>query len=117
MHPVSRIRSESYVALIRFKELTSGFRVISAEAALIVNLPVDTRKCIRDNILYSQTKYPGKISCMAMHEVESFDLSVRITRLTGYGLGSYTNLAAIQDKALVDNGRRVEIIQMLNKEH
>jgi hypothetical protein len=38
MHPISRLRLESHVAVISLKELPSGFQVLSAETALIDSL-------------------------------------------------------------------------------
>jgi hypothetical protein len=94
MHPISILRLESHVAVIRLKELPVGFRVISADAVSFEILPDDAKRDIRDSILSDQTNHPDKVSCAAMFYVQAIDASSRV------------NLAAIRLKEL-PNGFRV----------
>jgi hypothetical protein len=114
VYPISRIRLETNVAVIRFKELPVGFRVLSAEAALIASLSNDANHLIRGAILSYNTKYPGKIICNVMCVVEAIDASSRVNLHSGYGFGDYSNLATIHEYASSLN--RIDLIKKLNKE-
>jgi hypothetical protein len=52
IQPVNRIREESTVVIIHLKELNDGFRVLSAETALIESLP-SSRKQFARNLLFN----------------------------------------------------------------
>jgi hypothetical protein len=117
MHPISRPSMESHVAVIRLKEIPNGFRVLSTETALIESLPEDPKRYIRENILSNQTNHPEKVWCVALFEVEAIDNRNNCSFYDIFGgLGKYSNLAAIQDKAATESFRQVELIKMLNKE-
>jgi hypothetical protein len=117
MYPISRIRLENHVGLIRVKELPVGFRVLSAEAALIESLSNDLKQDIRKVLLSNQTNIPERVWCVAMFEVESINATNNCVPFCAYSFGTNSNLAAIQDKAVIDNSRQVELIKMLNKEN
>jgi hypothetical protein len=111
IYPISRIRLENYVGMIRVKELPVGFRVLSAEAIAIENiLPEDQKQDIREIILCNQTKDPEKVWCIVIFEVESIDATTATKNclFQEYGFGLYSVLAAIQDKATNENGRQAE---------
>jgi hypothetical protein len=116
MHPISRIRVETHIAMIRMNELSSGFRVLSAETALMESLPNDTKQGIREVLLSNQTNQSERLWCVAMFEVESIDSTSFRTFFCGYSFGPYSNMVSIQEKAASENGRQVDLIQMLNKE-
>jgi hypothetical protein len=117
MHPIIRLRLETHVAVIRLKELPSGFRVLSTEAALIENLLDERKNPIRANILDLHINMPdNECLCVALYEVEAIDSSRCAAVIKGYSFGTYSNLAAIQKKASVENGRQADLIKMLNKE-
>jgi hypothetical protein len=116
MHPISKIRLETHVAVIRLKELPSGFRVLSAEAALIESLPEEFKKPSREDILSFQTNRPDDVCCLAVLNVEAIDGSKIRFLFNNYGFGPYSNIAAIQKKAATENDRQADLIKMLNKE-
>jgi hypothetical protein len=116
MHPIGRLRVESHIAVIRVKELPNGFRVISAEAALIDSLPNDQIQSIRDHILSVQSNQPDKVCCVAVYEVEYFDSAINDYFVKGCLLGDFSELASIQDAAASENGRQAKLIKMLNNE-
>jgi hypothetical protein len=116
MHPINKFRLETHVAVIRLKELPSGFRMISAEAERINGLPEVQKNHLRGKVLNNQTNRPENV-CEAMFEVESINASGCTSFFSGYGLGMYSDLAAIQKKAATENGRQAELIQILNKEN
>jgi hypothetical protein len=101
--------------MLRLKELPDGFQVLFAEAALIDSLKPAHRKTILDFILSNQTNHPEMVCCMAMFKVESAE-AAKCSFFASYGLGPYSNLAAIKEIAAIDNEHRDELIQMLNKE-
>jgi hypothetical protein len=103
--------------MIRVKELPVGFRVISAEAAYIDSFPENQSKIIREDILSAQTNQPERVWCGAMFEVESINATNHCSPFCAYSFGTYSNIAAIQEKAATENGRQVEFIKMLNKEN
>jgi hypothetical protein len=51
-----------------------------------------------------------------MFEVEPIDAANRFTNFGGYGFGLFSDLAYIQDKASVENGRQVDLIKDMNNE-
>jgi hypothetical protein len=102
---------ENYIAFIQLKELSGGFRVISAEAVPIDSLQDKHAQDTRDIILSDQNDHPEDVWCLTMFKVDKCFL-----RVDSYGLGIYSELASIQDEAATLNGIRVGIIQMLNKE-
>jgi hypothetical protein len=114
MYPISRLRLESHVVVIHVKELSNGFRVLSTEAVSIESLTAERAQSARDIILASETDHPEDVCCGAILEVESIDAAYDCFYCCG--LGKYTNLASIQDKAANLNGHRVELIKMINKE-
>jgi hypothetical protein len=116
MHPISKLRLESHVAVIRLKELPVKFRVISAEPVLIESLRDPHRQTILNFILSNQTDELEYVCCEAVFEVNSIDTAYRTCFFEGYHLGEYSELPDIQERASVENGRRAEIIQMLKKE-
>jgi hypothetical protein len=116
MHPISRSRVETHLAVILLKELPSGFRVLCAEAALIDSLPEDEKQFIRENLLSLQTKQLEQVCCAALYYVEDLDSNINRAFFKGCRLGEYSNLAAIQNDAAIESGRRDELIKMLNKE-
>jgi hypothetical protein len=116
MHPINRLRLESHVAMIRLKELLSGFRVLSADAVSIESLPESHKQFIREVLLSNQTNDPEEVWCIAMFEVESIDSASCFSMFEGYGLGDYSNLADIHEAAANENGCQVDLIKMLNKE-
>jgi hypothetical protein len=116
IHPISRLRLESHVAVIRLMELPSQFRVISADLVSIEILPDNLRQQIRDIILSFQTNHPNEVSCVAMFDMEAIDDSSH-SFIGGYRFGPYSNLAAIQEKAAAENDRQADLIKMLNKEN
>jgi hypothetical protein len=91
MYPISRLRVESYVALIRLKELPNGFRVFSSEALSIESFPVDQKNQLRDAVLSLQTSQPEVVSCIAMFELEAIDDVKNWTVINLYGLGLYSD--------------------------
>jgi molybdopterin-guanine dinucleotide biosynthesis protein len=99
MHPISRLRMETHIALIRLNELPSGFRVLSADLMLIEGLPDDSKKIIRKIILHYQTKEPEKVYCTTMFEVEAINADNNCYISEVYILGEDSNLAVIQDAA------------------
>jgi hypothetical protein len=113
MHPISRIRLGSHVAVIRLKELPNGFRVLSVEAVSIESLP-DKHKY--GEVLNYQTNQPELVYCVALFHVEAIDVSSSCIFPIGYRFGTYLNLAAFQVAASLNNGRQDELIKMLNKE-
>jgi hypothetical protein len=115
LHPISRIRLETQVAAIRLKELPNGFRVLSAEAALIKSLTDSQNQC-RETILSNQTNHSEDVCCLAMYEMEAIDSANNSYRLECYGFGTYSNLSAAKKMATTENGRRAELIQILNNE-
>jgi hypothetical protein len=115
MHPISRLRLDTHVALIRLRELPNGFRVLSAEAVSFESLPDKAMKQISDILLYNQTKQPEKVYCVAVFEV-AIDAAHNCCIINGYIFGGYSDLAALQDEAAIENGRRPELINMLNNE-
>jgi hypothetical protein len=115
MHPISKIRLEAHLAVIRLKETPSGFRVLSTRSVLIENLPSVPKQYIRDSILYNQANEPEKVRCFALFEVDGMEASAS-SLMNGYIFGIYSDLAAIQDDASTQNGRRSKLIQLLNKE-
>jgi hypothetical protein len=116
MHPISKPRMESLIAVIRLKELSNGFRVLSVEAALIESATEDQKKHIRDTILTNQTYLPEMVCCVALFHVEAIDVSRSCTFPIGYGFVTYSNLVAVQEKAATENVRRAELIKILSKE-
>jgi hypothetical protein len=115
MHPISRIRLESQVAVIRLKELRSGFRVLSAEAALIDNLSDISIRTIRENIFANNSNYPETVICHIICVIETIYADSNYQVPNAFGFGDYSDLAAIQDEASIEYGREVELIQMLNR--
>jgi hypothetical protein len=103
MHPICKIRLETYAVVI-------GFQVISAEVALIE----DPKRYIRENILSNQTNHPERVCFEVMFQLD--DDASRNLYFSSYGVGDYSYLAAIQDKAATESFRQVELIKMLNKE-
>jgi hypothetical protein len=116
MHPVNKLSMETHVAVVRLEELPVGFRVLSAEAALIDSLPENQSKIIREVILSAQNIQPDVVYCGVMCEVQAIDAIKSCNIHTGYGVGSYFNLAAVQEEAAAESGRQAELIKMLNKE-
>jgi hypothetical protein len=116
LHPISRLRMESHVAMIRLKELPSGFRILSARAVSIESLPDDVKKDIREGFLSSKAYHPEQVRCMSLYVVEAINADNNCTIPNCYGLGIFADLAAIQDIAAAENGRQADLIKMLNKE-
>jgi hypothetical protein len=115
MHPISSIRSETYVAVIRLKELPVGFRVISAESVSIDSLPDTKAQETREKVFFLQTNESEKVYCVAMFDVEAIDAARLSFFVCGYRLGMFSNLVSIQEKAATENARHAELIKMLNK--
>jgi hypothetical protein len=115
IHPISKTRFETHVVVIRLKELPSGFRVLSAETVSIESFPDDQKDTIISNIHSFQTNQPENAYCVAIFKVENIDASEIRFLLIPYGVGTYSNLAAVQEEAATENGRQAELIQMLNK--
>jgi hypothetical protein len=119
MHPIDRIRLETHVALIRVKEISSGFRVLSAGAVLIDGLPEEHKNNLRGRVLNNQTKKPENVCCEVMVVV---DAVTNCTLLYDYVFGDYSGLASMHDEItsslLLESliGRQAKMIQMLNKE-
>jgi hypothetical protein len=107
---------ESHIAVIRLKELSNGFRVLSVKAALIESATEDQKKHIRDTILTNQTYLPEMVCCVALFEVEAIDDTKSFSVYEGYGVGPYSDLASIQDVVASLKGRQVELINKLNGE-
>jgi hypothetical protein len=116
MHPISRLRLETHGGMIRLKELSGGFRVLSTEAASIESLPIEAMKSIRNYILSVQTNQPEEVCCVVMFEGESIDSASVRTFFCGYTFGQYSNMVSIQEKPASENGRQVDLIKTLNKE-
>jgi hypothetical protein len=115
IHPISKLRLESHVAVIRFKELPVGFRVLCGEVVSVESLPSGRIESIREIILCNQTKDPDNIWCIAMFHIEAIDATNKFS-YQEYGFGPYSNIAAIQKKAATENDRQADLIKMLNKE-
>jgi hypothetical protein len=64
---------ESYVAVIRLKELPVGFRVISTESALIESVSNVSKQFIRESMLSNQTDEPEVVCCEAVFEAASIE--------------------------------------------
>jgi hypothetical protein len=115
MHPISKLRFESHVAVIRLNELPSGFEVLSAEAVSIESFPEDGRKQIRDIILSLEANYPQKVCCVSINEVDPINSDCCRSFIRGCGIGDYFDIVDIKDEAASENGRQAELIKMLNK--
>jgi hypothetical protein len=70
MYPIVRIRLESHALVIRLKENTVGFKVLSAEVAVIDCLPKDQQERIQDCLLQNKTTRPEAVFCFSIYEVE-----------------------------------------------
>jgi hypothetical protein len=116
MHPISILRLESHVALIRLKELPNGFRILAAESVSIESLPDEFKKPSRDHILSLLTRNPEKIVCLSIYFVEEIDGVRNRAIINGYVFGDHSDLADIKDEAAAENGRRDYLILILNKE-
>jgi hypothetical protein len=114
MHPISRIRIETHVAMIRLKELPNGFHVVSAESASIQSLSELERKQFLDMLVSIQTYHPDNICCISFFVVEAIDATNSGYAIRGCSLGEYSDLASIQEEAATENGFRAELIQILN---
>jgi hypothetical protein len=118
LHPISRIRLETHVALIRLKELPVGFRVLSADAVRIDGLLEVQKNHLLGKVLKNQTNRPENVCFEAMFEVESINAAGSCSLFSGYEFGDYfNNLADIQEEAAYDNDRQADLIKMLNKEN
>jgi hypothetical protein len=116
MHPISLIRVESHVAILRLKELPRGFRVLSSEESSIESLSEEKKKLSIAALLSSQTNHPENVCCVALFELEDLHAANSCFLCEGYGFGDYSDLASIQENAATVNGHQAELIEMLNKE-
>jgi hypothetical protein len=116
MHPISRLRLEEYVAVIRLKELPVGLRVISAEASSIESLPEEQKNEFLKDIITLSVKKPNMICCLAIYKVEAIDAAIGCSASKGYVWGDYSALASIQKLASTANDLHVKLIKKLNKE-
>jgi hypothetical protein len=111
MHPISKLRLETRVAVIRLKELPGGFGVLSMEAVLIDSFPDDQKQIFRDRILSNQANYSDKT-----HFTVMFEMDVARSFISGYILGDYSNLAEIHTIASNANDMQADLINMSNNE-
>jgi hypothetical protein len=108
------------VALIRLKELPTGFRVVSAEAVVIESLNKEEIQVTRATIVSNQTNEPEEIYCLMINHLDSIEPSSSQSSVGAVGFGKYSNLAVIQERAqeeasyLHDN--KGAVINMINKE-
>jgi hypothetical protein len=125
LYPIGRIRLKSHAAVLRLKEIESGFRVLSAEAAPVESLESEEAKTIRGMILSNQIKEPEKITGFAIFFVEHIDSAKPTSYFcTESGFGDYSrsipgvlqNLNEIQESALYLKDRRIDLINVMNKE-
>jgi hypothetical protein len=111
LYPVSKRRLEDYAALIRIKQIPTGFRVSSAEAVLIEDsLPDEDIESVRDMLLRAQTRDPKSVLGVTRLEMDGNTLNYT----TMINFGDCSGLAAIQYRA--SRYDRVTLIKLLNKE-
>jgi hypothetical protein len=80
-------------------KLPVGFRVLSAETSSIDILHPADRQTVCEIILNNQTKRPENICCEAMFDVDAIDDANSFIIFEGYGVGPYSDLAELQEKA------------------
>jgi hypothetical protein len=116
MHPISKLRMESYVAVIQLLELPNGFRIVSAEALSIDSLPSDKNQATREGLVYNQTNDPEDVCCLVLYHLSPMDNTCPTVSVRSFNCGKYSNLAEIQIAASSMNGSQDGIIKKLNKE-
>jgi hypothetical protein len=117
MHPISRIRSESHVAVIRLKELPVGFRVISADAVSFEDFEILTaiqKQRFAEIVLTNNSNYPKEVICNVLCVVEAINANRNYHLHNAFGFGDYSDLADINSAASSLN--RLDLIKKLNKE-
>jgi hypothetical protein len=119
MHPISKSRMYSHVAVIRLKELPkSGFRVLSADAVSIESLASDAMALCRGFAHSDQVNNPLVVVCFALYVIEAIDCVNSCTIHNSYTFGDYSNLHYIQKKVAteIEDGRKAELIKKLNED-
>ncbi len=111
MHPISKQKLGSYVALIEMKELPRGFRIVSTKALPNEQL-YGIGQLVRDQLVAFQES--KDVMCAAVFKVE--DPRNAKTFLNPYCFGEYSNMAFIQFSASIAYPTRDSLIKKLNKE-
>jgi hypothetical protein len=114
LHPISRIRLEEYVAVIRMMELPNGLRVISVEASSIDSLPEEQKNVFLKDIITLSVKQSKTVNCLAVYEVEAIGAATGSSVYKCYILDA--DGISIQKVASHANDIQAEIIKQLNKE-
>jgi hypothetical protein len=103
---------ESFVPVIKLKELPTGFSFISASAVAIDDLPSDVGRHVRDTLSPFYVKSPGEVICAALFGIATLNQGPYYKIATNV-FGQYTDLAEIKATARIANSRHKEIVEKL----